>query len=83
MTSKAQQTRANRMLAVIERDKIINKFDLMDLCGLSLANYNQLSAWFKHRYQDTLHMVEYDKDAKNWKWQEKEIVTKQKRLNRK
>ena len=68
MTSQRQQTRANKMLTMIQKHGIINKFDLMDLCEMSVGDYNQIVGWFKHRYQDTNQMVEYDKASKNWKW---------------
>jgi len=80
MTSQSQQTRANHLLNIIKKEKIINKFDLMDLAGISLSNYNQLSAWFKHRYIETLHMVEYDQRSKNWRWIEKEVSNDQQKL---
>ena len=83
MANKSQITRANRMLEIIKRDGSINKFDLMDICGLSLANYNQLAGWFTHRYQDTLQMVEYDKQSKRWIWQKVKKHTPQKRIDEK
>ncbi len=68
MTSLKQQTQANKMLHQIEHDGIINKYDLMDVCGMSVNNYNAIAGWFKHRYQETNMVVEYDPKSKNWRW---------------
>ena len=68
MTSQRQQSRANKMLHFIEKNGTIHKFDLMDLCGLSVGDYNQIAGWFKYRYQETSMVVEYDSKSKNWRW---------------
>ena len=56
------------MLNLIKEEGTINKFDLMDMCGMSVGDYNQIAAWFKHRFQETHTIVRYDKDSKNWSW---------------
>jgi len=58
----------NHMLSVIQKAGIINKFELQDLCGMSIFSYNQISAKFLHRYQDQLHQIEYDRKSKSFKW---------------
>jgi len=68
MTSQRQQTRTNKMLHYIQENGSINKFDLMDLCGMSVGDYNQIASWFKYRYEETGHLVEYDKPGKSWRW---------------
>lgn len=68
MSNKAQVSVANNMLNIIKHEQTINKFDLMDRAGLSVGAYNQISAWFKHRYSETTKLVEYDKKFKMWKW---------------
>lgn len=56
------------MLHFIEKNSPINKFDLMDLCGMSVGEYNQLSSWFKYRYEETGQIVEYSPKTKSWRW---------------
>ena len=68
MASKRQVTKANNMLEMIKNNGPINKFDLMDACGISLNEYNQLSAWFTRRYSEIGHIVEYDRKEKSWRW---------------
>lgn len=68
MASKRQVTKANHMLEMIKTNGIINKFDMMDACGISLNEYNQLSAWFTRRYCEIGNLVEYDKKEKSWRW---------------
>lgn len=68
MASKAQMALANRLLEAVKRAGTINKFDLMDKESVSIAQWNQISAWFKHRFIDGLNLLEYDKKTKNFKW---------------
>lgn len=68
MATKEQVTLANSLLGIIQREGRINKFDLMDKASIGISTYNQISAWFKHRYQDTVHAVEYESKTKSWIW---------------
>ena len=68
MTSQRQQTRANRLLHYIEKNGTIHKWDLIDLCGMSVTDYNNIASWFRYRYEETSQMVEYDSKAKTWRW---------------
>ena len=68
MASQRQVSRANHMLEMIKQNSPINKFDLMDSCQISLNEYNQMAAWFSHRYETTGQLVEYDRKSKSWRW---------------
>lgn len=74
MATKTQVSLANRMLLRIKEAGRINKFDLMDVEGIGIASYNQIAGWFKHRFEDTLHQVEYDKKTKDWIWKEVQTI---------
>ena len=63
MASKGQLKNATRFVQQIQKDKIINKFDLMDKLSISIATYNQIKPYVEHRFG---HYVEYDRKSKNW-----------------
>jgi len=68
MTSKGEQTKFNHMLSCIKENKTIHKYELQDLCGLSVFSYNQLAGKFIHRYQNDLHQIEYDRRTMSFRW---------------
>ena len=68
MTSQRQQNRANRMLHFIEQFGAIHKFELMDKCGMSVGDYNQIASWFRYVYDETGGVVHYNSNNKIWGW---------------
>jgi len=68
MASQKQITRANRLLHQIQKSGTIHKYDLMDLCGMSVTDYNNIAGWFRYRYEETSQMVEYNPKTKSWRW---------------
>lgn len=66
MASKSQVTIGNRLFSLIKQEGTINKFDLMDKAGIGISQYNMISAWFKHRYEEELKQIEYVKASKCW-----------------
>ena len=63
MASKGQMKNATKFVQQIQKDKIINKFDLMDKLSISIPTYNQIKPYVEHRFG---HHVEYDRKSKNW-----------------
>ena len=68
MTSKTQEALLRKMIGIIEREGVIHLFDLQDKVGISVSQFNQISAYFKHRYVDEFGWIEYDKKTKTFKW---------------
>jgi hypothetical protein len=63
MASKGQLKSATKFVQQIQKQKSINKFDLMDKLSISIPTYNQIKPYIEHRFG---HYVEYDKKSKNW-----------------
>jgi hypothetical protein len=64
MATKSLLKNANDLVRIIQREKTIHKFDLMDKASMSMSQYDKLAPYLKHRFA---HLVEYDRNSKHWK----------------
>ena len=54
---------AHKMISLVQKEKNIHKFDLMDKLSWSISTYNQMKPYIEHRYNQYL---EYDRKSQIW-----------------
>ena len=54
---------ALKMISLIQKEKTIHKFDLMDKLSMSISTYNQIKPYVEHRYGQYVH---YDRKSQTW-----------------
>lgn len=65
MASKTDMAHINKIAGLIQKRKVINKYDLIMLSEISVSLFEKLKPLMEHLYKDKL---EYDIKTKNWKW---------------
>ena len=63
MTSKREMMIINRLLGIIEKEKMISKVQLVMKSGISISYYEKLKPFLEEIYP---HRVRYDKSSKMW-----------------
>ena len=53
----------NKLKTIIEQEKRIHKFDLVEKVGISFSLYDKIKPWFEYKFNE---FVRYDKPTKEW-----------------
>ena len=73
MTTSREMSKINKMVQIIEREKVISKVQLVMQSGISISYYDKLKPFMEELYK---HKVQYDKSARVWRVIEQEKVVK-------
>lgn len=64
MTTQGEMTKINRLMEIIEKEKVISKVRLVMQSRISISYYEKLKPFLEEIYQ---HKVRYDKSDKMWR----------------
>jgi len=63
MTTQGEMTKINRLMEIIEKEKVISKVRLVMQSRISISYYEKLKPFLEEIYQ---YRVRYDKASKTW-----------------
>jgi len=64
MTTQSEMTKINRLMEIIEKEKVISKVRLVMQSRISISYYEKLKPFLEELYR---HKVRYDKSDKMWR----------------
>ena len=64
MTSQRELSKINKMVKIIEDEKVISKVQLIMRSGLSISYFDKLKPFMEEIYS---HKIKYDKSEKVWR----------------
>ena len=77
MVSNREMQICSRLARIIQNKGEIHRWDLIDEARISIGKYNNLKAYFEHKFEK---MVMYSKDTQMWSAVENIPIPEQERL---
>ena len=63
MTTRKELSKINKLVEIIQKEKVISKVRLVMNSGISISYYEKLRPFIEEIYP---HKVRYDKETKTW-----------------